>query len=218
MGQTSTRLLSTNAHWESLFKRRLSNELSWYQPHLRISMRLIARAGVSAKSKIIDVGGGDSTLVDDLLGEGAEEVTILDISAEALARARQRLGETGDSVRWIQADVTEVQLPSSYYDVWHDRALFHFLTNPAARGAYTALLGHALRPRGYVIVATFAPDGPQECSRLPTMRYSPEWLLRELGPRFKLVGAEHESHRTPSTVEQRFVYSLFQRRAEHNSA
>lgn len=203
--------MNSKAHWEAVFKKRQANEVSWYQPHLRLSMQLIARAGISAKSRVIDVGGGDSTLVDDLLGMGLEEVSVLDISSEALARARQRLGGMAGRVNWVEADVTQVQLPSSHFDLWHDRAVFHFLTNPEERSAYTKLLGWALRPLGHLIVATFAPDGPQRCSGLPTMRYSPEALQAEFGPDFRLIAAEPEDHQTPAGVVQRFVYCLLQR-------
>jgi ubiquinone/menaquinone biosynthesis C-methylase UbiE len=181
-------------------------------------MELVAHAGISPKSNVIDVGGGDSTFVDDLLGQGLEEVTVLDISSEALARDRQRLGAMAARVKWIEGDITHVQLPLSYYDVWHDRAVFHFLTNSAERGAYSRLLGRALRPFGYVIIATFASDGPQQCSGLPTMRYSPEELQRELGPVYDLIESKLETHRTPSGAEQRFVYCLLRRRGKTDSA
>lgn len=214
MGQTAGQEMSTKAHWEAVFKKRQANEVSWYQPHLRLSMQLISRAGVSPKSRVIDVGGGDSTLVDDLIAAGLQEVSVLDISSEALARARQRLGAMAGRVNWIEADVTQVQLAPSHFDLWHDRAVFHFLTRPTERSAYTKLLGRALRPLGHVILATFAPDGPQRCSGLPTMRYSPEALQAELGPDFGLIAAEPEEHRTPAGVVQRYVYCLLQRRAE----
>ncbi len=218
MGQSADQSMSTKAHWEAVFRKKQGDQVSWYQPHLRLSMRLFARAGASAKSRVIDIGGGDSTLVDDLLAKGVQDVTVLDISSEALSRARKRLGASAGSVRWIEADVSHAQLPSSYYDVWHDRAVFHFLVNPEERAAYTKILGSALRPSAYVIIATFAPDGPTRCSGLPTMRYSPGELQAELGPRYELIDAEPENHRTPSGAEQRFVYCLLQRRTEDHSA
>ncbi|NIS80238.1 MAG: methyltransferase domain-containing protein [Anaerolineales bacterium] len=210
--------MSTKAHWEALFKERQSDEVSWYQPHLRLSMQLFARSGASASSRVIDIGGGDSTLVDDLLAKGIHDVTVLDISSEALLRAKNRLGAKAGSVKWVEADVAHVHLPSLYYDVWHDRAVFHFLVNPEQRAAYTKILGSALRPSGHVIMATFAHDGPTRCSGLPTMRYSPRELLEELGPLYELIEAEQETHRTPSGAEQRFVYCLLQRRTDDHSA
>ena len=175
-------------------------------------MQLISRAGVSPKSRVIDVGGGDSTLVDDLLGMGLEQLTVLDISSLALTRARNRLGGMAGKVNWMEADVTQAQLLSSHFDVWHDRAVFHFLTRPSARSAYAKLLGRALRPGGFAVVATYAPDGPERCSGLPTMRYSPEELLAELGSDFSLIAAEREEHVTPAGVVQPFVYCLLQGR------
>lgn len=206
--------MSTKAHWEAVFRKKQGDEVSWYQPHLLLSMRLFARAGVSAESRVIDIGGGVSTLVDDLLAEGVQDVTVLDISSEALAKTKKRLGARAAGVRWIEADVTHAELPASYYDIWHDRAVFHFLVNPEERAAYINTLDSALRPSAYVIIATFASDGPTRCSGLPTMRYSPEELQAELGPHYELIDAEPEHHRTPSGAEQRFMYCLLQRRAE----
>jgi 2-polyprenyl-3-methyl-5-hydroxy-6-metoxy-1,4-benzoquinol methylase len=204
--------MSTKAHWEALFKKRQSNETSWHQPHLRLSIQLFESAGVSAKSKVIDIGGGDSTLVDDLLAQGVQDVTILDISAEALSKAKRRLGAQAGSVKWIEADIGKVRLPSSYYDVWHDRAVYHFLVDPEQRAAYKKILGSTLQTSGHVIIATFAPDGPTQCSGLPTMRYSPVELQTELGSHFELLEAQTENHRTPTGTDQRFVYCLFQKR------
>ncbi|HLF69667.1 MAG TPA: class I SAM-dependent methyltransferase [Actinomycetota bacterium] len=201
--------MDLRSHWQEVFKTKEADQVSWFQPHLRLSMQLIQRAGISAESHVIDIGGGDSTLVDDLLDQGVGEVSVLDISSEALARAKRRLGPLSDKVIWIEADATKAQLPSSHYDVWHDRAAFHFLTDPADRGAYLEILGRAIRPSGHVIIATFAPDGPERCSGLATVRYSPESLQAELGPRYELVAAELEAHQTPFATEQRFVYCLF---------
>ncbi|NIS83502.1 MAG: methyltransferase domain-containing protein [Anaerolineales bacterium] len=209
--------MSAKTHWETLYKNRQTDEVSWYQPHLRLSMRLLTRAGASENSRVIDIGGGDSTLVDDLLANGVQDVTVLDISSEALSKARKRLGARAGSVRWIEADIAHVQLPSSYYDFWHDRAVFHFLVDPEHRAAYTKILGAAVRPSGHVIIATFAHDGPTRCSGLPTMRYSPSDLQAELGPLFELIEVEPERHRTPSGADQRFVYCLLQRRTDDDS-
>jgi 2-polyprenyl-3-methyl-5-hydroxy-6-metoxy-1,4-benzoquinol methylase len=210
--------MSSKAHWEALFKKRQSNEVSWHQPQLRLSLKLFESAGASTKSKVIDIGGGDSTLVDDLLTQGVQDVTVLDISSEALSRAKKRLGARAGSVKWIESDIGHVRLPSSYYDVWHDRAVFHFIVDPEQRAAYSKLLGSALRDTGHVIMATFAADGPTQCSGLLTMRYSPAELQKELGSHFDLLKTETENHRTPTGAEQRFVYCLFQRRTDDHSS
>lgn len=210
--------MSTKAHWEAVFKKKQGNEVSWYQPNLRLSLELFARTEVSEESRVIDIGGGDSTLVDDLLSIGIQDVTVLDISSEALSVAKKRVGKGADNVTWIEADVTDVRLPSAYYDVWHDRAVFHFLVNPEERAAYTKLLCSALRPSAFAIIATFALDGPTQCSDLQTMRYSPETLQAEMDSCCQLVETEFESHLTPSGAEQRFLYCLFQRRIEEHSA
>jgi ubiquinone/menaquinone biosynthesis C-methylase UbiE len=210
-------LMSRKEHWEDIFKKKLQTEVSWYQSELRQSIELVDRAQVSSEAPVIDIGGGDSTLVDDLLKRGYERITVLDISSGALKRAKQRLGERGETVRWIESDVTRVELPETYYDLWHDRAVFHFLTDPDDRRAYTKVLSHALKPQGHVIIATFASDGPEKCSGLPTMRYNPHELNRELGEEYVLVDTKRENHMTPGGAEQRFVYCLFRRRKEVKS-
>lgn len=162
---------------------------------------------------MIDVGSGASRLIEGLLDAGFERLTALDLSAAALDAARARLGERAVRVRWVEADVTNASLPRSSFDLWHDRAAFHFLTEPTQRRAYAQLAAQSLHPRGRLIVATFADDGPERCSGLPVVRYAPEALAAELGDAFELVRSEREIHATPGGMEQRFVYCDLRRRA-----
>ena len=193
-------------HWEKVYATKSSTAVSWYQPHATLSLDLIRRIGAARAAAIIDVGGGTSTLVDDLLAHDYRNLTVLDLSGEALAVARQRLGHAGEGVRWIEGDITSVALPEQAYDVWHDRAVFHFLTDPADRRAYIEQVMRAVKPGGHVIVATFAPDGPTECSGLPVMRYAPDALHAEFGPAFELIEHSDEAHVTPAGGVQHFVY------------
>ena len=193
-------------HWEQVYATRRADAVSWFQPHAEHSLRLIRDTGVVHSASIIDVGGGASTLVDDLVHAGYTQLTILDLSATALAAARSRLGAAGDAVQWLQADVTGAALPRHAYDVWHDRAVFHFLTSPEERHAYVRTVLHAVRPGGHLIIATFAEDGPTECSGLPVMRYSADELHAEFGDPFTLLHHEKEAHHTPSGTVQQFVY------------
>lgn len=195
-------------HWERVYGSQAATEVSWFQEHAERSLRLIRETGVSRAACIIDVGGGASTLVDDLLADGYENLTVLDLSQRALAAARRRLGTLAARVQWRLADVLDVELPKHGYDLWHDRAVFHFLTDPAERAAYVGQVQHAVKPGGFVIVATFAEDGPARCSGLPVMRYSAPRLHAEFGEAFQLLGHERESHLTPAGREQRFVYCL----------
>jgi SAM-dependent methyltransferase len=174
-----------------------------------MSLRLIAGTGVSRSAPVIDVGGGASVLVDGLLEAGFTDVTVLDLSGAALASSRARLGARASSVQWTEADVTRADLPPRSFDLWHDRAVFHFLTDRADRLAYLRVLRHALRPGGHVVIATFAEDGPERCSGLPVRRYAPAQLHAELGSDFELLASEREAHVTPAGAVQRFQYSLF---------
>ncbi|MFN8472744.1 MAG: class I SAM-dependent methyltransferase [Anaerolineae bacterium] len=177
-----------------------------------MSLHFIHRASVDKLSRILDVGGGASMLVDHLLAEGFQHISVLDISRAALHEARERLGPQAENVTWIEADVTQAALPCASFDLWHDRAVFHFLTNAESRRRYTDVLRHALRPDGHLIMATFALDGPARCSNLDVVRYSPEALLSELGPGFELVDSARETHVTPFGGEQRFIFCWFRRR------
>ena len=193
-------------HWEQVYATKAPDSVSWFQEHAEHSLRIIQGTGLDKTAAIIDIGGGASTLVDDLLAEGYTNLTVLDLSAAALAVAKQRLGKSADSVRWIEGDITCVELPFHQFDMWHDRAVFHFLTDPADRHIYVEQVMRAVRPGGHVIVATFAEDGPEKCSGLPTMRYRPESLHAEFGDAFLLIGHEKESHQTPFGTAQQFIY------------
>lgn len=193
-------------HWERVYSTKPATGVSWFQPHAEQSLRLIEGTGLPPSAAIIDVGGGASTLVDDLLATGYSAVTVLDLSSVALKAAQQRLGTAAEGVRWVEADITKVRLPLHAYDLWHDRAVFHFLTTPEQRHAYVAAVLRAVKPGGHVIVSTFAEDGPLQCSGLPVMRYTADGLHAEFGASFELVRHEEEAHRTPSGGTQKFVY------------
>ena len=198
-------------HWEKVYSTKATNAVSWFQPHAEYSIGLIKATGVGLNASIIDVGGGASMLVDDLLENGFTNVSVLDLSAAALAAARERLGSRASKVRWIEADITKADLPAGEYDVWHDRAVFHFLTSPEDRAAYVKAVFRSVKPGGHVIVATFAEDGPLQCSGLPVMRYSADELHDEFGDSFRLVDHRKEAHHTPSGTVQQFVYCYCRR-------
>jgi SAM-dependent methyltransferase len=193
-------------HWEKVYATKPSDEVSWFQPHAEQSLRLIRGTGVPRSGAIIDVGGGASTLVDDLLADGYQALTVLDLSAAALQAAQQRLGPRARAVQWVEANITTADLPAQAYDIWHDRAVFHFLTDPAARQAYVDAVLRSVKPGGHVIVATFDEDGPTQCSGLPVMRYSADALHAEFGAPFTLLSHEKEEHHTPFGAVQKFVY------------
>jgi ubiquinone/menaquinone biosynthesis C-methylase UbiE len=198
--------MQSKKHWEKVYTSKAANEVSWFQPHADLSVKLIKGTGAGRDSAILDVGGGASTLVDDLLANGYSNLTVLDLSAAALAAARKRLGASAAKVRWIEADITKVELPAHHFEVWHDRAVFHFLTSPEDRAAYVRAVFRAVKPGGHVIVATFAEDGPELCSGLPVIRYSADGLHAEFGESFKLQRHEKEAHHTPAGLVQQFVY------------
>ncbi|HWP82407.1 MAG TPA: class I SAM-dependent methyltransferase [Bacteroidota bacterium] len=207
-------MVELKSHWEKIFTKKKSTEVSWYKPRLEISLRLIKLAAVGNSAAIIDIGGGDSALVDDLLKSGYSNITVLDISQPALDRTRARLGEKSENISWLNADITQSELPSNSYDLWHDRAMFHFLIDATAREAYVRRCQIAVKPGGAVIIATFAADGPEQCSGLPTMRYSPEELQRHMGPSFRLIESIPEMHITPHGKPQSFVYCLFRKKSD----
>ena len=192
-------------HWESVYSNKATDQVSWFQLHAASSLRLIAES-VGADAHIIDVGGGASVLVDDLLDAGYRNLTVLDLAQSALAVSQARLGERAQSVQWLVGDVTQVELPVAQYDVWHDRAVFHFLTDPDDRARYVAQVLKSVKPGGRVIVATFGPGGPLQCSGLDVVRYAPDTLHAEFGAPFKLLKHETEIHHTPTGKEQEFVY------------
>ncbi|MFZ3018941.1 MAG: class I SAM-dependent methyltransferase [Gallionella sp.] len=203
--------MQSKQHWEKVYETKSADALSWFQPHAESSLDFIHATGVDKNAAIVDVGGGASTLVDDLVAEGYSDMTVLDLSAAALSAARRRLGAQEGKVNWIEADITEVELPESRYDVWHDRAVFHFLTSPEDRVAYVRKVFRSVKPGGHVIVATFAEDGPEKCSGLPVMRYRPDELHGEFGEAFTLLQHQKEEHRTPSGLVQQFVYCYCRR-------
>jgi SAM-dependent methyltransferase len=192
-------------HWEHVYRTKNPQTVSWFQPEAEVSLRLIRSASDSAAA-VIDVGGGASTLVDGLLDAGYRDLTVLDLSGAALAAARERLGTRAAGVHWLEGDILQAALPAQAYDVWHDRAVFHFLTDPAERAAYVRQVLHAVKPGGHVIVASFAENGPQQCSGLPVMRYAPGELHAQFGTPFTLLHHEREEHRTPGGTVQQFVY------------
>ena len=203
--------MEQKSHWETLYKQKHPADVSWYQPHLQASLRLLANAGLRPGARIIDVGSGASTLVDDLLDRGVSDVTALDISGHALAVAKARLGDRAKGVNWIEADVTQTQLSTPRYDLWHDRAVFHFLTKAEDRRRYLATMHDALKLGGQAILATFALEGPPRCSGLDVVRYNPETLQAEVGDDFRLIEAFDEDHRTPFNTVQKFMYCRFQK-------
>jgi SAM-dependent methyltransferase len=195
-------------HWNRVYQTKAATEVSWYRAHLDMSLRLIEEVASGRNSAIIDVGGGESTLVDDLLKRGYADVTVLDISSTALDVTRARLGRNAQTDHWICGDATTVELPAARYDVWHDRAVFHFLTVPAQRAAYVRQVARSVRTGGHVLVGTFGPDGPLRCSGLDVVRYNADGLHDEFGVRFKLVRHLEEVHRTPLGREQQFVWCV----------
>jgi SAM-dependent methyltransferase len=197
-------------HWERVYETKATDAVSWFQPRAERSLRLIRETGKGLNATILDVGGGASRLVDDLLAEGYQYLSVLDLSAAALAAAQQRLAAQAQRVSWIEADVTQAQIAPQSLDIWHDRAVFHFLTDAADRAAYLKILSAALKPGGFVIIATFAPDGPTQCSGLPVVRYSPEQLQTVFGEDFTRLSHEQETHTTPFGSTQHFVYCCFQ--------
>ena len=197
--------MDSRTHWEKIYGEKAPNAVSWYRPHLETSLSLIERVA-SRDSVIIDVGGGESTLVDDLLSHGHENVTVLDVSQTAIEANKTRLGKASGRVHWLVADITKAQLAQSAYDVWHDRAVFHFLTAPNDRVAYVRQAARAVKPGGHVIVSTFGPEGPTKCSGLDVVRYDAESLHREFGVHFRLLESAKELHQTPFGTIQQFLY------------
>jgi len=198
--------MAEREHWDAVYAGKASDRLSWYRPHLERSLALIEGAGLAKDATIIDVGGGTSTLVDDLLDRGYSGVTVLDISATAVAETQARLGARAREADWILADVTQCELPEHHFDFWHDRAVFHFLRELEARRRYVAAVRRAVKPGGHIVVATFAPNGPERCSGLDVVRYSADDLHGEFGSSFERVESYEEVHRTPWGREQEFVY------------
>ena len=199
-------------HWENIYASKKPTELSWYQTRLEKSLELIHATGLGNTAEIIDLGGGASTLVDDLVTSGFIHVTVLDISSAAIKTAQERLGDRAKAVTWLEADVTQADLPPDHYDIWHDRAVFHFLTAADDRRRYVSAVNHAVRAGGHVIVATFGPHGPLQCSGLNIARYTPQQLFNELGRNFEFINSVTEDHMTPEGTHQEFIYCHFRKR------
>lgn len=201
--------MDSKHHWEDVYTTKSTRSVSWFQEHASLSLQLITSVAPHKDAAIIDVGGGASTLVDDLMNAGYSDLSVLDISEAALVVAEQRLGDASTSVKWIEGDITRLKLPAHRYAIWHDRAVFHFLTDAKDRERYVVQLAHALKPDGQLIISTFSENGPQQCSSLPVVRYSPESLQRELGSAFELLEHTYETHITPFETQQEFVYCRF---------
>jgi len=195
-------------HWEAVYQGKGESEVSWYQEYPDISLQLIEQTGIETDAPLIDVGGGASVLVDHLMMKGFTRLAVLDISSAALECARQRLGDKGRQVEWLNSDVTRFQSPHRF-TLWHDRAVFHFLTDEADRQRYLDVLKSSLQEGGYLVLATFALDGPEQCSGLPVERYDAEKMQKVLGEAFTLIDTRRETHVTPADKEQRFTYALF---------
>jgi len=198
--------MDAQTHWEKIYTEKAADAVSWYRPHLETSLALIDEVASGRSAFIIDVGGGESTLVDDLIARGYQNITVLDISQTAIDANRKRLGKASEPVHWLVGDITKADMAPFAYDVWHDRAVFHFLTSASDRVAYVRQVARAVRPGGSVIVSTFGPEGPVKCSGLEVVRYDVESLHREFGVHFRLLGSSKELHRTPFGTIQQFLY------------
>jgi len=200
--------MTNETYWDTVYRTKAPDAVSWYRPHLERSLELIEAVVPDLSASIIDVGGGESTLVDDLLAKGYRNISVLDISRTAVEVAQKRLGRMAHHVTWLVEDITQTTLPASHYDMWHDRAVFHFLTQAEDRIAYVRQVARAIKPGGYVIVATFGPEGPQKCSGLDVVRYDADSLHGEFGASFKLVDSKTEIHQTPFGTSQQFLYCM----------
>jgi SAM-dependent methyltransferase len=198
--------MQTAEHWENVYRSKNFDVVSWYAPHLGESLRLIGQLTPDKTAAIVDIGGGESTLVDDLLHCNYLDVSVLDISATAVEFTRQRLGAKAKDVSWHVGNVTQYDFGSKQFDLWHDRAVFHFLTEPAARRAYVELVRRSIKPGGHVLMATFGPDGPLKCSDLDVVRYDDQSLHHEFGEGFQMLGSKLTEHNTPMGIRQQFLY------------
>lgn len=201
-------------HWDTVYRTKASDSVSWYRPHLETSIALLRQAGLGSQSRVLDVGAGASTLVDDLLALGVRGITAVDLSATSLDLARRRLGVDGESVVWIVGDITSVDLLPGSVDLWHDRAAFHFLVTDAEIRAYVHAAARAVAPGGHAVIGQFAADGPERCSGLPVMRRGPAEIASAFYPAFCLLDSRHEVHISPGGSQQSFVYALLRRERE----
>ena len=198
--------MSSQEHWENIYRTKAPDQVSWFCPHLETSLSLIERSSRDRAARIIDVGAGESTLVDDLLAAGYTDITVLDLSQSAVDITKARLGILANHVHWIVDDVMRAQLQPKAYDIWHDRAVFHFLTTAIQREAYVQQVANAVTPGGHVIVSTFGPEGPTKCSGLEVQRYDAGSLHAQFGSRFRLIESKKELHQTPFGTIQQFLY------------
>jgi ubiquinone/menaquinone biosynthesis C-methylase UbiE len=208
--------MNQREHWNKIYSTTPTEKVGWHTPHLETSLKWIQELGLPKEARIIDVGGGASTLVDDLLRQGYTSITVLDLSRKALSLTKERLGDGAKLVVWWEADITSIDLPTNHYDLWHDRAVFHFLTEPEQRERYRDTLLRALKGTGHLVIATFAPEAPPTCSGLPVQRYSATQLEGTLGKEFKLQKHHKELHTTPGGVKQMYLYCHF-RRSRHGT-
>ena len=199
------------AHWDEVYRTRSTQAVSWYRPHLEVSLALLRQAGLDHASRLIDVGGGASTLVDDLLALGLADITVLDLSQAALAAARERLGERAARVHWLAADLLQADFAPAGFDLWHDRAVLHFLASPGDAVRYATQAARAVRAGGHAVIGGFAPDGPERCSGLPVARRSASDIAAVLAPAFRLIEERTERHVTPAGMTQAFTYALLER-------
>ena len=200
--------MDSRSHWENVYSTKAPQAVRWYRPHLEKSIEIIEKTAPDRSTSIIDIGGGESTLVDDLLARGYEDLTVLDISSTAIEVAQQRLGDAAKMVEWIAGDITNVNLPPQSYNFWHDRAVFHFLTTADQRSAYVRQVEKAVRSDGNLLISTFGPEGPTKCSGLEVVRYDADSLHHEFGERFRLLESFKEVHNTPLGTTQQFLYCL----------
>jgi 2-polyprenyl-3-methyl-5-hydroxy-6-metoxy-1,4-benzoquinol methylase len=198
--------VDAKTHWDKVYTTKAPESVSWYRAHLETSLALVERAAEACSASIIDIGGGESTLVDDLLLRGYKNLTVLDVSQTGIEVTKKRLGSAAEQVRWLVGDIVEIELEQHAFDLWHDRAVFHFLTTPERRLAYVRQVTRAVKPGGHVVVSTFGPEGPTKCSGLDVMRYDAESLHSEFGGHFRLVESSKELHKTPFGTAQQFLY------------
>lgn len=203
--------MNTQAHWEKVYSTKRPTETSWFRPHLEASSSWIDRVAPDRSASILDVGGGESTLVDDLVARGFSNIAVLDISQTAIQHAKQRLGPASQRVTWLVEDILQARLTAGFYDVWHDRAVFHFLTQREQRATYIRQVASAVKPGGHILIGTFGLEGPERCSGLDVMRYDAESLHREFGSSFHLLESFHKLHETPFGTTQQFLYCSFVR-------
>ena len=201
--------MTTKAHWDKVYSSKPAQAVSWFAPHLETSLKLIHTASTNKEAAIIDIGGGESTLVDDLFSEGYRNLSVLDISQKAIDVTKGRMGQNANRIQWYCADITQACLPEAYFDIWHDRAVFHFLTKQSYRDQYIERVKRSVKHGGYVIMATFGPEGPTQCSDLDIVRYDSKSLHNQFGDAFQLLESSTEIHQTPMGTTQQFLYCFY---------